>query len=64
MTRNRKKLCSVEGCRAYATASGLCSGHDPEVQKRAQEAKRDWTKGSGSPYRVSYPDVLPDHLRA
>ncbi len=49
MTRNRKKLCSVEGCRAYATASGLCSGHDPEVQKRAQEAKRDRTKGLGLP---------------
>ncbi len=38
MGEKRRQRCSVEGCRAWSTASGLCAGHDPEMQIRARRA--------------------------
>ncbi len=44
-----QKRCRIEGCRGWATGSGLCSGHDTEVQKLARAAKRVKAKGYGLP---------------
>jgi hypothetical protein len=43
------RLCRAEGCRGWATGSGFCSGHDPDVQALAQAAKRVKERGLGLP---------------
>lgn len=53
----RGTKCRKKGCTAWATPSGLCAGHDPEVRARAATARRDRARKEPLPELRSLDDA-------